>query len=112
MTADRKIGGLQHVKRAAAILSVLGLTWSFGVLAIKDAKIIFQYLFCIFNSIQGLLVFVLYSVLNTETRAKYKNRAKRFYLGSNPRSLPLDTGFQEIPLVNTSSAKAASLNKQ
>lgn len=72
VTTDRKVGVLQKVKRAAAILSVLGITWTFGVLAINDAKVIFQYLFCIFNSIQGLLVFLFYCVFSAETRAKYK----------------------------------------
>ena len=73
VTSDRKVTGLQQAKRAIAILSTLGLTWLFGVLAISDARLVFQYLFCIFNSIQGLLVFLLYCVLSAETRAKYKN---------------------------------------
>ena len=81
-TADRKTTGLQQVKRAAAILSVLGLTWLFGVLAINDAKLVFQYLFCIFNSIQGLLVFLFYCAFSAETRTKYK----RFLFGKSPQS--------------------------
>ena len=72
VTANRKAGGLRQARRGAAILVTLGLTWLFGVLAISDAKLVFQYLFCIFNSIQGLLVFIFYCVLSVETRTKYK----------------------------------------
>ena len=35
-----------------------GLTWIFGFLAVKDAKFILQCLFCIFCSLQGLMIFI------------------------------------------------------
>ena len=72
VSADKRATGLQQARRASAIMVVLGLTWLFGVLAVRDAKLIFQYLFCIFNSIQGLLVFIFYCVLSSETKAKYR----------------------------------------
>ena len=71
VAADKKATGWQHARRGSAILTVLGLTWLFGVLAVRDAKLVFQYLFCIFNSVQGLLVFIFYCVLSSETRVKY-----------------------------------------
>ena len=46
---------------------LLGLTWLFGIIAIGDAKLAFQYLFCIFNTLQGLFVFILFCILPTET---------------------------------------------
>ena len=70
-TDNQKATGLQQARRGAAIMVLLGLTWMFGVLAIKDAKLVFQYLFCIFNSLQGLLVFVFYVVLPDGTRKMY-----------------------------------------
>ena len=72
MTTDRKTKGITQARRSIAILVVLGLTWAFGVLAIKDAKLVFQYLFSIFNSLQGLLIFVFYCVLSKDTRNKWK----------------------------------------
>ena len=77
VAADKRATGLQHARRGAAILVLLGLTWLFGVLAIRDAKLVFQYLFCIFNSIQGLLVFIFYCVLSSETKAKYRKSLGR-----------------------------------
>lgn len=73
VSADRKTSGITQARRSFAILVVLGLTWVFGVLAIKDAKLVFQYLFCIFNSFQGLLVFIFYCALPRDTRRKWKS---------------------------------------
>jgi hypothetical protein len=72
VTSDRKTKGITQARRSIAILVVLGLTWVFGILAIKDAKLVFQYLFCIFNSLQGLLVFIFYCVLSRDTRQKWR----------------------------------------
>ena len=73
VSSDRKTSGITQARRSFAILVVLGLTWVFGILAIKDAKLVFQYLFCIFNSLQGLLVFIFYCVLSKDTRRKWKS---------------------------------------
>ncbi|CAB4013760.1 adhesion G- coupled receptor G7-like [Paramuricea clavata] len=73
VTADRKTSGITQARRGIAILVVLGFTWLFGVLAIRDAKLVFQYLFCIFNSLQGLLVFIFHCVLSKDTRRKWKS---------------------------------------
>ncbi|XP_046862950.1 adhesion G-protein coupled receptor G2-like [Xenia sp. Carnegie-2017] len=71
IAANKSATGLQHVRRSTAILIVLGLTWIFGVFALSDANLIFQYLFAILNSFQGFLVFVFYCLLSSDTRAKY-----------------------------------------
>lgn len=87
ITSSRKITGFQRARQGAAILVLFGLTWLFGVLAIKDAKIVFQYLFCVFNSLQGLLVFVFYCVLSSRIRKKLKSfREKKGVNGSGKRN--------------------------
>ena len=58
LTAAQNVDRLTQARRATAISVVLGLTWVFGLFAVKDAKFVFQYMFCIFNSLQGLLVFL------------------------------------------------------
>lgn len=77
VNAGRKTSGITQARRGIAILMVLGLTWLFGVLAIRDAKLYFQYLFCIVNSLQGLLVFIFYCVLQKDTRKKWKSLCSR-----------------------------------
>lgn len=72
ITSDKKTTGFQHVRRGIAIMVLLGLTWFFGIFAIGDAKPVFQYLFCIFNTLQGLFVFIFFVVLPTGTRQQLR----------------------------------------
>ncbi|XP_028418096.1 adhesion G-protein coupled receptor G6-like [Dendronephthya gigantea] len=77
VTSDKKTTGYQQARRGIAIMVLLGLTWLFGILAIGDAKLVFQYLFCIFNTLQGLFVFIFFVVLPTGTRRQLKKLGAR-----------------------------------
>ncbi|CAB3991597.1 adhesion G- coupled receptor G2-like [Paramuricea clavata] len=68
VTSSLKVSSLQQARQGIAIMVLLGLTWLFGFLAIDDAKLAFQWLFCIFNSLQGFLVFILFCILPAGTR--------------------------------------------
>ena len=48
-----------------------GLTWVFAILAVADARIPFQYLFCIFNSIQGFLIFIFHVIRERSVRESW-----------------------------------------
>ena len=58
VSAGKSTTSYQRVRMAIAILVLLGLTWIFGALAIGSARLFFEYLFCIFNSLQGFFIFV------------------------------------------------------
>ena len=73
VTAVRKTSGFKKARRGISIMVLLGLTWAFGILAIDDAKMTFQYLFCIFNTFQGLFVFIFFGILPVGTKAKVQN---------------------------------------
>ena len=47
---------------AILMIILLGLTYLFGMFAIDQASLIFYYLFTIFNSLQGLFIFLFYCV--------------------------------------------------
>lgn len=47
-----------QVRGAFTVMVLLGVTWIFGAFAVGDAKLVFQYLFCIANSLQGFLIFI------------------------------------------------------
>ncbi|XP_068719934.1 adhesion G protein-coupled receptor L4-like [Montipora capricornis] len=65
--------------KACSILSpLLGLTWVFGLLAATDARLVFQYIFTILNSAQGLLIFVLHVVRNSGVRAEIHHKLHRW----------------------------------
>ncbi|XP_061181184.1 adhesion G protein-coupled receptor B1-like [Saccostrea echinata] len=59
-----------HKKAASGLRSlgtlvpVLGVTWIFGVLAVNESAEVFQFIFIITNSLQGLFIFVSHVVLN------------------------------------------------
>ena len=74
ITSTKKTTGIEQARRGAAISVYLGLTWIFGLFGIGDAKLYFQYLFCIFNSFQGFMIFLFYCVFSVEVRAKYRAR--------------------------------------
>lgn len=49
-------------------MTLLGVTWVFGALALGEAKLVFQYIFCISNSLQGFIIFVVRCVQYPEAR--------------------------------------------
>ena len=61
---------VQHVKawlrRSLILLPVLGITWSFGLLTFISSTIVFHYLFTIFNSLQGFVIFLNFCILDSE----------------------------------------------
>lgn len=62
-----------HSTRVAFTCSVLlGLSWIFGVLAIGDLTEVFQWLFCIFNSLQGFFIFIFYTIKNKDAWHEWK----------------------------------------
>jgi len=53
---------------AVSCFVVLGLTWSFGLLNIGPMGFVFQILFCIFASLTGFFIFILYIVTSKAKR--------------------------------------------
>ncbi|KAJ7317872.1 hypothetical protein JRQ81_004034, partial [Phrynocephalus forsythii] len=60
-------GCLDNIKSwvigAIALLCLLGLTWAFGLMYINESTVIMAYLFTIFNSLQGMFIFIFHCVL-------------------------------------------------
>lgn len=51
------------VSGAFVLLCLLGLTWSFGLLFLNDSSIVMAYLFTIFNTLQGMFIFIFHCLL-------------------------------------------------
>ncbi|XP_058256904.1 adhesion G-protein coupled receptor D2 isoform X2 [Hemibagrus wyckioides] len=69
------------VKAVLVLLPILGLTWLCGVLV--PFSIIIAYIFILLNSLQGLFIFLIYGVYNTEIRStvnriKERRKAQNF----------------------------------
>uniref|UniRef100_H0XZ72 Adhesion G protein-coupled receptor L3 n=1 Tax=Otolemur garnettii TaxID=30611 RepID=H0XZ72_OTOGA len=56
---------------AIALLCLLGLTWAFGLMYINENTVIMAYLFTIFNSLQGMFIFIFHCVLQKKVRKEY-----------------------------------------
>lgn len=57
-----------QIRGAFTVMTLLGVTWVFGPLAINEAKVVVNYLFTILNSLQGFLIFVFRCCFNPEVR--------------------------------------------
>ncbi|XP_020610907.1 adhesion G-protein coupled receptor D1-like isoform X2 [Orbicella faveolata] len=65
------------VKAALVLMPLLGITWVFGLFSVNAKTVVFQYLFAIVNSLQGLFIFAFHCVGNTEVRAALNRMKKR-----------------------------------
>lgn len=52
------------LKGAIALIALLGLTWTFGLLWLDQQSIAMAYLFTILNSLQGLFIFLFHVAFN------------------------------------------------
>lgn len=58
---------------AFALLCLLGLTWSFGLLFINEGTVVMTYLFTVFNAFQGMFIFIFHCALQKKV-SYYKQR--------------------------------------
>ena len=80
-SAAKRSSSYQRCCTAIAITILLGLSWIFGALAFglgftdsessRKAHLVFEYLFCIFNSLQGLLIFLFHCARHEEVRSHW-----------------------------------------
>ncbi|XP_078348608.1 uncharacterized protein LOC144633639 [Oculina patagonica] len=57
------------IKCSIVLAPLLGITWVFGVLAFDEATVVFLYLFAIFNSLQGLFIFLFHCIFDQQVRS-------------------------------------------
>ena len=65
---------LKRFQNAVVILTLMGLTWTFGYLSvIRPASAVVQGLFVAFNSLQGFFIFIMYCVRQREVRQRWQS---------------------------------------
>ncbi|XP_078114974.1 adhesion G protein-coupled receptor L2 isoform X4 [Sander vitreus] len=67
------------VMGAFALLCLLGLTWSFGLFFINESSIVMAYLFTIFNTFQGMFIFIFHCLLQKKVRKEYSKCFRHTY---------------------------------
>ncbi|WAR07986.1 AGRD1-like protein [Mya arenaria] len=59
------------IRSIAILIPVFGLTWIFGVFAINEATLVFQWLYVILNTLQGVMIFVVKCVMDRKIRKEF-----------------------------------------
>uniref|UniRef100_A0A2C9KM86 G-protein coupled receptors family 2 profile 2 domain-containing protein n=1 Tax=Biomphalaria glabrata TaxID=6526 RepID=A0A2C9KM86_BIOGL len=82
--------------RSVCVLTpILGLTWTFGVLSISIDNIVFQYLFAVSNSLQGVLIFIFQCLLQYQVRNGLRAIIRRYRASSSVSSSRVVSSSQE-----------------
>nr|XP_027202423.1 latrophilin Cirl-like isoform X3 [Dermatophagoides pteronyssinus] len=65
------------IRTSISLLVMLGLTWSIGVFYLARPTFTMAFIFTVFNSLQGLLIFIFCCILNEKVRQEYRNSLTR-----------------------------------
>ncbi|KAM6922079.1 adhesion G protein-coupled receptor D2 [Xenentodon cancila] len=87
------------MKAVLVLLPILGLTWLCGVLV--PFSIVMAYIFILLNSLQGLFIFLIYGVYNTEVRStvnRMKERRKALNFSNCASSRPSSSVTNSRPV--------------
>ncbi|KAK3598142.1 hypothetical protein CHS0354_027442, partial [Potamilus streckersoni] len=68
MTKSDKFKAKTAVRSLCVLLPITGITWVFGILSVNEDLVVFQYLFAIINSLQGLFIFLFHCFFNHHLR--------------------------------------------
>ena len=99
LTKNKSMDAFTKARIATACSILMGITWILGLFAIEELKLTFQILFCVFNSSQGLLIFIFYCARNTEVQKEWKRccgfGTEDVYSSSGTARKRLSTGERE-----------------
>lgn len=62
---------MAQLRGAVTVMALLGVTWVAGALAIGPVKLVMSYVFCVCNSLQGFVIFVVRVVQYPEARQSF-----------------------------------------
>ena len=68
---------VSEARIAFACNVLLGITWIFALLAVGKATMVFQWFFCVFNSLQGFFIFLFYTVRSQDVRKAWAEKIKK-----------------------------------
>lgn len=87
-------GTIKTLLSVVSVMFMFGLSWLFGALSISEAAIVFQWLFVIFNTSQGFMLFIFFCVIGNDAREEWKKLLSCYrYQGSKKGvAAPSSTG--------------------
>ncbi|KAM9843255.1 adhesion G protein-coupled receptor E5 [Aulostomus maculatus] len=85
---------------AVAQLCLLGIMWIFGCFQFEEGTVVMSYLFTIFGSLQGVMLFVMHCLFSKQVREEYANILSRC-------CAPQKKNYLDISHSNTAKAHAS-----
>lgn len=102
---------LRLVVSIAGLALLFGLTWSFGAVTVKGARLTFSILFIVLNAFQGFFIFLVFCVFSPDAQQAWKSVLCKQALSSTKTSDGHPTKQKlQVPCGQDSSLKLQSLN--
>eukprot|EP00054_Salpingoeca_dolichothecata_P028004 m.209296 g.209296 ORF g.209296 m.209296 type:complete len:1563 (-) comp26099_c1_seq1:290-4978(-) len=83
---ERRAKAVRGLKASVSFFSLMGITWLFGILALGDASIVFQYIFAISNTLQGLFIFIFHCLMDPVLKNEIRKKLRPSGSSSDPSS--------------------------
>ncbi|XP_077139223.1 adhesion G-protein coupled receptor G6 isoform X5 [Ranitomeya variabilis] len=97
---------LRNMRSVVSLTFLLGMTWGFAFFAWGNATLAFMYLFTIFNSLQGLFIFVFHCALKENVQKQWRR-----HLCCGKLRLPDNSDWSKTATNNTKKVSSDNLGK-
>ncbi|KAG7260039.1 hypothetical protein CRUP_024311 [Coryphaenoides rupestris] len=97
---------LRNLRSVVSLTFLLGMTWGFALFAWGPVNLAFMYLFAIFNSLQGLFIFVFHCALKENVQKQWRR-----YLCCGRFRLADNSDWSKTATNNTKKASSENLGK-
>lgn len=105
--SDNAAKARQALKNFGILVPVLGFTWLFGVLSINEDTEVFQYLFTICSSLQGLFIFLVHVPLNKKWKDAYAKKFRKADKDKNTRQKTSSESGASSQLTSNNTTKSS-----
>lgn len=86
------IGTIKTLLGIVCVMFMFGLSWLFGALSISGAAVVFQWLFVIFSTSQGFVLFIFFCVVGRDAREEWKRLLSCYRYQGSKRGVPTPSG--------------------
>ncbi|XP_075968244.1 adhesion G-protein coupled receptor G6 [Anarhichas minor] len=97
---------LRNLRSVVSLTFLLGMTWGFALFSWGPVSLAFMYLFAIFNSLQGLFIFIFHCALKENVQKQWRR-----YLCCGRFRLSDNSDWSKTPTNNTKKVSSDNLGK-
>lgn len=104
--SDNAAKARQALKNFSILVPILGFTWLFGVLSINKNTEVFQYLFTISSSLQGLFIFLVHVPLNKKWKDAFAKKFRKADTSRNTRQQTASESASSTQVTSNNTTKS------